>query len=71
VPRVEAAAEDPVGGVKKETARWKDRRKVRDLLADAGCSRAVLHLSPLRMRCPAHQGITGNEKADEWAKIAA
>jgi len=21
--------------------------------------------------CPAHQGIAGNEKADEWAKIAA
>jgi len=21
--------------------------------------------------CPAHKGIAGNEKADEWAKIAA
>jgi len=28
--------------VKKETGRWKDRWKVRDLLADAGCTRAVL-----------------------------
>ena len=28
--------------VKKETGRWKDRWKVRDLLADGGCSRAVL-----------------------------
>jgi len=28
--------------VKKETGRWKDRRKVRDLLADGRCSRAVL-----------------------------
>jgi len=39
---VEATAEDPVGGVKKETGRWKDRWKVRDLLADGRCSRAVL-----------------------------
>jgi len=22
-------------------------------------------------RCPAHKGVAGNEKADEWAKIAA
>jgi len=28
--------------VKKETGRWKDRWKVRDLLADGRCSRAVL-----------------------------
>jgi len=21
--------------------------------------------------CPAHKGVAGNEKADEWAKIAA
>jgi len=28
--------------VKKETGRWKDRWKARDLLADAGCSREVL-----------------------------
>jgi len=21
--------------------------------------------------CPAHKGVTGNEKADEWAKLAA
>ena len=27
--------------VKKETGRWKDRWKVRDLLADGRCSRAV------------------------------
>jgi len=28
--------------VKKETGRWKDRWKVRDLMADGRCSRAVL-----------------------------
>ena len=28
--------------MKKETRRWKDRWKVRDLLADGRCSRAVL-----------------------------
>jgi len=28
--------------VKKETGGWKDRWKVRDLLADGRCSRAVL-----------------------------
>jgi len=28
--------------VKKETGRWKDRWKVRDLLADGRCSRVVL-----------------------------
>ena len=28
--------------VKKETGRWKDRWKVKDLLADGRCSRAVL-----------------------------
>jgi len=28
--------------VKKETGRWKERWKVRDLLADGRCSRAVL-----------------------------
>jgi len=28
--------------VKKETGRWKDRWKVKDLLADERCSRAVL-----------------------------
>ena len=30
------------GDVKKETGKWKDRWKVRDLLADGRCSRAVL-----------------------------
>jgi len=30
--------------VKKETGRWKDRWKVRDLLADERCSRVVLDL---------------------------
>jgi hypothetical protein len=29
-------------GVKKQTARWKSRWKVGDLLADDRCSRAVL-----------------------------
>ena len=28
--------------VKKETGRWKDRLKIRDLLVDWRCSRAVL-----------------------------
>ena len=40
---METAAEDSVGrGEEKETGRWKDRWKVRDLLADGKCSRAVL-----------------------------
>jgi len=41
---------------------------------------ARMHIAALRrarpgvtieIRCPAHKGIAGNEKADEWAKIAA
>jgi len=42
VPRVEAAAGNPVGGGEEGDGRWKDRWKVRDLLADGRCSRAVL-----------------------------
>jgi len=40
--RVEAAAEDPVGGGQEGDGRWKNRWKVRDLLADGRCSRAML-----------------------------
>jgi hypothetical protein len=39
---VEGPTEDFVAEVKKETGRWKSRWKVRDLLVDERCSRAVL-----------------------------
>jgi len=38
--------------------------QARRILAEIDC--------PVDIRwCPAHEGITGNEKADEWAKVAA
>jgi len=38
--------------------------QARCILAEIDC--------PMEIRwCPAHEGITGNEKADEWAKVAA
>jgi len=38
--------------------------QARRILAEIDC--------PVEIRwCPAHEVITGNEKADEWAKVAA
>ena len=54
--------------VKKETGRWKDRWKVRDLLADGRCSRAVLDFlitTEVGKTVPVTEEDAGSE-ASEW-----
>jgi len=56
---VETAAEDPAAEVKKETGRWKYRWKVRDLLANRRCSRAMLDFlvtTDVGRRVPGEEG---------------
>jgi len=54
--------------VKKETGKWKDRWKVRDLLADGRCSRAVLDFlttTEVGKTVPVVDEDAGSE-ASEW-----
>jgi len=73
VSRVEGPAEDPVGGGAGRTGRWKDRWKIRDLLADERCSRAVLDFlssTDVGRRVPAEEENTVSEVSEaelrEW-----
>jgi len=59
--------------VRKETGRWKDRWKIRDLLADERCSRAVLDFltsTDVGRRVPAEEEDTVSEVSEaelrEW-----
>jgi hypothetical protein len=55
--------------VRKETGRWKSRWKVRDLLADERCSRAVLDFRAttyVGMRVPAPSEEDAQSGASEW-----
>jgi hypothetical protein len=55
--------------VRKETGRWKSRWKVRDLLADERCSRAVqdfLSTTHVGTRVPAPAEEDAQSKASEW-----
>jgi len=59
--------------VRKETVRWKDRWKIRDLLADERCRRAVLGFltsSDVGRRVPAEEVDTVSEVSEaevrEW-----
>ena len=55
--------------VRKETGRWKSRWKVRDLLADERCSRAVLDFlctTDVGRRVPAPAEEDAQSEAPEW-----
>jgi hypothetical protein len=55
--------------VKKETGRWKYRSKVRDLLADEKCSRAVLDFlttTDVGRLVPAPVEEDAQSEASEW-----
>jgi len=59
--------------VKKETGRWKDRWKIRDLLADGRCSRTVLDFlssTDVGRRVPAEEEDAVSEVSEaelrEW-----
>jgi len=59
--------------VRKETGRWKDRWKIRDLLADERCSQAVLDFlssTDVGRRVPAEEGDAVSEVSEaemrEW-----
>jgi len=58
--------------VQKETGRWKDRWKIRDLLADERCSRAVLDFltsTDVGRRVPAEEGDTVSEVSGGGARV--
>ena len=68
----------PWGEVRKETRRWKSRWKIRDLLADERCSRAVLDFltsTDVGRRVPATEEDTVSEVSEaelrEWEPGAA
>jgi len=55
--------------VGKETGRWKDRWKIKDLLADGRCSRAVLdflYSTDVGRRMPLLEGGDAGSQASEW-----
>jgi len=57
--------------VKKETGRWKDRWKIRDLVADERCSRAVLNFlssTDVGRRVPAEgeDAVSEVSEAEQW-----
>jgi hypothetical protein len=58
-----------VGGGQEETGRWKSRWKVRDLLANEGCSRAVLDFlatTDVGRLAPAPAEEDAQSEASEW-----
>jgi hypothetical protein len=60
-----------VGGGQKETGRWKSRWKVRDLLADERCSRAVpdfLSTTDVGRLAPTPVEEDAQSEASEWER---